>query len=157
MIRCNEININNNVKYNDLILESLKKTALKRVRIKVDPALVTKEADFSRCDGYEGYVLEEGKGHLKILVINPELGIEDIPIEFIEAIADQADYDSFCLLKEYIIKSLLHDGKTESDPIIEQIRNSNNINDIEQYIIQCGYNSEKLAQLYKNFLMNDEI
>lgn len=145
------------MKYTDFILESLKKTSLKRVRVKVDPALVTKEADFSKCDGYEGYVLEEGKGHLKILIVGPELGIEDIPIEFIEAIADEADYDSFCLLKEYIIKSLMNDGKAENDPIIEQIRNTSNLNDIEQLIIQCGYNSERLAQLYRGFLMDDEI
>ena len=54
MIRCNEININNYVKYNDLIFESLKKTALKRIRIRVDPAQVSAEADFSKVDGYEG-------------------------------------------------------------------------------------------------------
>ena len=144
------------MKYNDLILESLKKTSLKRIRIKVDPALVTKEADFSKCDGYEGYVLEEGKGHLKILIINPELGIEDIPIEFIEAIADEADYDSFCSLKEYVIKTLLKDGVVENDPILFQISNSNCLNDIESIINQKGYTGERLAELYKNFITNDE-
>jgi len=144
------------MKYNDLILESLKKTSLKRVRIKVDPALVAKEADLSKCDGYEGYVLEESKGHLKILVLTPELCIEDIPVEFIEAIAAEADYDSFCLLKEYIIKKLIHhDGKTENDPMIAQISNSNCLNDIEQIIRQCGYTGENLALLYKGFLTDD--
>ena len=143
------------MKYNDLILESLKKTSLKRIRIKVDPALVTKEADFSKCDGYEGYVLEEGKGHLKILVINPELGIEDIPIEFIEAIADEADYDSFCLLKEYIINRLLKDGKAENDPVLIQIGQSDCLNSIEQLISQHGYTGDKLAELYKGFLTDD--
>lgn len=143
--------------YNELILESLKKTALKRIRIKVDPALVTKEADFSKCDGYEGYVLEEGKSHLKILVLTPELGIEDIPVEFIQALADDADRDSFESLKEYIIATLVQEGKAENDPIIEQIRNSSCLNDIEQIIGQCGYNSEKLTALYRGFLSNDEV
>lgn len=155
MIRCNEININNNVKYTDFILENLKKTSLKRIRVKVDPALVTAGTDFSRVDGYEGYVLEEGKGHLKILIINPELGIEDIPIEFIEAIADQADYDSFCLLKEYIIKKLINDGKAENDPILMQIEQSDCLNSIEQLISQYGYSGDKLAELYKGFLTDD--
>jgi len=144
------------MKYNDIILESLKKTALKRIRIKVDPACVSAEADFSNIDGYEGYVLEEGKSHLKILVITPELGIQDVPIEFIEAIADDADYDSFCSLKEYIVKTLFKDGVVENDPIIIQISNSNCLNDIERIINQKGYTGDKLADLYKNFITNDE-
>lgn len=152
MIRCNEININNSVKYYDFIIESLKKTSLKRIRVKVDPALVSAEADFSKVDGYEGYVLEEGKGHLKILILTPELGIEDIPVEFIQAIADEADYDSFCLFKEYVIKNLLCDGRVENDPIIQQIMQSDCLNSIEQLLIQCGYTGDKLAELYKGFL-----
>lgn len=143
------------MKYTDFILENLKKTSLKKIRVKVDPALVTAGTDFSRVDGYEGYVLEEGKGHLKILIINPELGIEDIPIEFIEAIADQADYDSFCLLKEYIIKKLINDGKAENDPILMQIEQSDCLNSIEQLISQYGYSGDKLAELYKGFLTDD--
>ena len=155
MIRCNEININNNVNYNDLILESLKKTALKRIRIKVDPALVSAEADFSKVDGYEGYVLEEGKSHLKILILTPELGIEDIPIEFIEALADDAAEDAFHSLKHFIINKLIQNGMVENDPIIFQVTNSDNLNDIEQIINQCGYTKEKLADLYKEFISDD--
>ena len=156
MIRCNEININNYVKYNDVILESLKKTALKRIRIKVDPAQVSAEADFSKVDGYEGYVLEEGKGHLKILVLSPEMSIHDIPEEFIEALAAEADYDSFCCFKEYLIKHLLKDGKIMNDPIIIQINNTNCLSDIEVIIRQCGYTGDKLADLYKGFLTDEE-
>jgi len=143
------------MKYTDLIFESLKKTALKRIRVKVDPALVSAEADFSKIDGYEGYVLEEGKSHLKILILTPELGIEDVPVEFIEAIADDADQDYFNSLKEYIIRKILSTGKVENDPIIQQIKNSDCINNIEQLIRQYGYTGENLAELYRGFI-NEE-
>lgn len=156
MIRCNKININNNVKYNDIILESLKKTALKRIRIKVDPALVSAEADFSKVDGYEGYVLEEGKGHLKILVLTPELSIEDLPPEFIETLAAQADYDSFCLFKSFLIRTLVKDGYADNDPILIQIQSSNCLNDIEVLIKQYGYSGDRLAEIYRKFLTDDE-
>ena len=156
MIRVNRFNINNYVKYNDVILESLKKTALKRIRIKVDPAQVSSEADFTKVDGYEGYVLEEGKGHLKILVLSPEMSIESIPVEFIEAIAAEADYDSFCCFKEYLIKHLLKDGKIMNDPIIAQINNTNSLCDVETIIRQCGYIGDKLADLYRGFLSDEE-
>ena len=145
------------MKYNDVILESLKRTALKRIRIKVDPAQVSAEADFSKVDGYEGYVLEEGKGHLKILVLSPEMSIHDIPEEFIELLASEADYDSFCLLKEFIIKKLIKDGRVENDPIITQIANSNCLDDIERIINQCGYTGDKLTELYKGFITDEEV
>jgi len=126
------------MKYNDIILESLKKTALKRIRIKVDPAQVSAEADFSKVDGYEGYVLEEGKGHLKILVLSPEMSIHDIPEEFIETLAAEADYDSFCCFKEYLIKHLLKDGKVINDPIIIQINNTSCLSDIKLLFVNVG-------------------
>lgn len=156
MIRCNQININKCVKYNDVIAESLKKTALKRIRIKVDPAQVSAEADFTKVDGYEGYVLEEGKGHLKILVLSPEMSIESIPVEFIEAIAAEADYDSFCCFKEYLVKHLLKEGRVMNDPIIAQINNTNSLCDVETIIRQCGYTGDKLADLYRGFLTDEE-
>jgi len=155
MIRCNEININNYVKYNDLIFESLKKTALKRIRIKVDPAQVSAEADFSKVDGYEGYVLEEGKSHLKILVLSPEMSIQDIPVEYIEMLAAQDEYDSFCQLKGYLTGKLLQDGMVENNPIIQQINNSQSLNDIEAIIKQCGYTGDKLAEIYRNFITDE--
>ena len=60
MIRCNEININNIVRYNQVIIESLTKTSLKKVRIKVDPALINSGVELSKVSSYEGYVLHEG-------------------------------------------------------------------------------------------------
>jgi hypothetical protein len=144
------------MKYVDFILENLKKTSLKHIRIKVDPALVSKEADFSKIDGYEGYVLEEGKGHLKILVLSPEMSVEDLPVEIIQFIADEADYDSFCLFKEFLIKTLMKDGYADNDPILTQIQSSNCLNNIEVLIKQYGYSGDRLAEIYKKFLTDDE-
>jgi hypothetical protein len=155
MIRYNEININNYVKYNDLIFESLKKTALKRIRIRVDPAQVSAEADFSKVDGYEGYVLEEGKSHLKILVLSPEMSIQDIPVEYIEMLSAQDEYDSFCQLKGYLTGKLIQDGMVENNPIIQQINNSQCLNDIEAIIKQCGYTGDKLAEVYRDFITDE--
>ena len=155
MIRYNEININNYVKYNDLIFESLKKTALKRIRIRVDPAQVSAEADLSKVDGYEGYVLEEGKSHLKILVLSPEMSIQDIPVEYIEMLSAQDEYDSFCQLKGYLTGKLIQDGMVENNPIIQQINNSQCLNDIEAIIKQCGYTGDKLAEVYRDFITDE--
>jgi len=74
------------MEYTKVIEESLKKTALKRIRVKVDPALVTAGVDFSKVDGYEGYVLEECMGRLRVLVLSPDMPICDLPEEMLEIV-----------------------------------------------------------------------
>lgn len=147
--------INNSMEYGKIIEESLKKTALKKIRIKVDPAKVNAEADFSKCDGYEGYVLEECLGRLRILVLTPEFPICDIPEEFIEAVAEKVDEDVFEEYKMFVINKLVKDGKAINDPLLEQIKCSTDINSIETLISQCGYTEYKLAELYRGFITNE--
>lgn len=156
MIRYNEININNCMNFTKLIKESLKTTSLKRVRIKVDPALVNAECDFSNCNGYEGYILHEKAKSLKILVLSPEMTIEDIPTEFLEILNKQEMCDTFEEFKVFLIKNLIKDGKPENDPVIQQIMNSNCIDEVEQFAKQSGYTGDNLSELYKDFILTDE-
>jgi hypothetical protein len=141
--------------YDRIIEESLKKTALKRIRIKVDPAKISAECDFSKVEGYEGYVLEECMGRLKILVLSPDMPICDLPKEVIEAIANKQDTDVFEEYKAFVISKLIKDGKTINDPLLEQIKGSGDINSIEQLISQSGYTGDKLACLYRDFITNE--
>jgi len=140
------------VRYTNIILESLRSVALRRVRIKVDPRLVSAEADLAKCDGYEGYVLEEcANNRFKILVLSSDLQIQDIPAEFLEAIVAESEIEQFESFKKYTLVKLLKDGLAENNPVLEQIINTNNINDIEILISQHGYTGDSLTQLYKNF------
>jgi len=141
--------------YNKIIQESLKNTALKRIRIKVDPALVNASADLAGLDGYEGYVLEECMGRLKILVLSPNMPICDLPEEAIEMLATQHDADVFEEYKAFVIVKLIKDGKTVNDPLLEQIKCSSDINSIEQLIGQFGYSGDRLAALYRDFITNE--
>ena len=141
--------------YQNIMLESLKNTALKRIRIKVDPAKISAECDFSKVEGYEGYVLEECMGRLKILVLSPDMPICDLPEEIIEAIAEQQNADVFEEYKAFVITKLIKDGKTINDPLLEQIKCSSDINSIEQLINQFGYSGDRLASLYRDFITNE--
>lgn len=143
------------MQYFKIIEESLKSTSLKRIRVKVDPALVTAGVDFSKVDGYEGYVLEECMGRLRVLVLSPEMPICDLPEEMLEVVADKIDNDVFEEYKAFIINRLVKDGKTTNDPLLEQIRCSGDINSIELLINQAGYTGEKLATLYRDFITNE--
>lgn len=156
MIRCNEININNNVRFSNIILENLNKTALKKVRIKVDPALINSGIDLSKVNGYEGYVLHEGLKSLKILVLAPEMSVEEIPSEVLEVIAAKEEQDTFDEFKAFLINELIKNGKPENDPLIDNINNSNCINEIELYAKQGGFTGDNLSELYKRFILTDE-
>ena len=157
MIRYIEININNCMQYGKVIEEGLRNTSLKRIRVKIDPAIVSKECDFTKCDGYEGYILEENAGSLKVLVLTPDMTIEDIPAEFLEYLASEDEADTFEEFKKFIIQRLVKDGKAENDPLLQNICNSDCINDIEQYVKQCGYTGDNLSELYKDFILDENI
>lgn len=143
------------MQYDKIIEESLKRTALKRIRIKVDPALVTAGTELKGLDGYEGYVLEECMGKIKVLVLTPEMSVHDIPEECIEMFAMQHDMDVFDEFKAFAIKNLIKSGLPENSPTFEQIRNCTCLNDVDQYLKQSGFTGERLADLYRDFITNE--
>lgn len=143
------------MQYVKIIEESLKNTALKRIRVKVDPALVTAGVDFAKLQGYEGYVLEECMGRLRVLILSPDMPICDLPEEMLEVVANKVDFDVFEEYKTFVINKLIKDGKTINDPLLEQIRCSADINSIELLINQAGYTGDRLAALYRNFITNE--
>jgi len=142
------------MKYNQIILESIEKMNLKRVRIKVDPANVSVNKDLSNCNGYEGYVLAEDEKSLKILVINPDLqgdtSVMDIPPEYLERLANIND--NLDALKEFIILAL---GVPADDPIIQQLAASESIDDVEVFLRDKGLTDEDIVELYKYYIANE--
>jgi len=144
------------MKYISLLQESLKNLTLKRVRIKVDPAQITKECDFTKCTGYEGYVLEECGGSMKILVLSPEMPVHEIPEEFLEILSDVQEQDTFSEFKAMVIKHLATKGKTETDPITQDVLKSETVGEIESALRQAGVTEEDLTKLYRHFIEHEE-
>jgi len=139
------------VKYDLIIENSLNKlTSLQRVRIKTDPKYLHKEGLPEKCPNYEGYILEEGLSKVKILILPPDLSIEEIPTELIEYIADEEKADAFEDLKIFIIKQL---GLKQDNPLISQIINSTCINDIEMFLQQTGISEKQISDLYSGFIL----
>jgi len=142
--------------FHSLLSESLKRTSLRRVRIKTDPALVARNEDFRKIEGYEGYILGESKLGLKVLVLNPEMTISDVPEEVLEIISHQGNIDMVNEFKCYAKKCLKElKQKSDNDPVFAQIDSANSIEDIESFIKQGGLTEGELNNLYRGFL-NDE-
>jgi hypothetical protein len=139
------------VRYNLVIENSLSKlTSLQRVRVKTDPKFLQKEGTPEKCPSYEGYILEEGLTKVKILVLPPDLSVEEIPTDLIEYIADEEKADVFNDLKVYIIKQL---GLREDNPLISQIANSQCVNEIETFLKQTGLSEKHISELYSSFIL----
>lgn len=133
---------------------------LKKVRVKTDP-LWAEKLGLYNAPPFEGYVLNECPGMVKIFIVNNPNGInpvQEVPTAAIEQEAPApAEPDQIAiknisrlnLFKKAIISKLKDLGKCETDPEVAQIVNSNDVGFIESYLRQIGLNDEDLLQLYR--------
>jgi len=142
------------MKYDQIILESLQKIALKKVRIKVDPINVSQSTDLSNCNGYEGYVLAEDQEITKVLVMIPNqdgsMSVMQIPNEHLEMINNAAQ--NLDNLKQFIILSL---DITSDDPLIQNISACESIDDVEVFLRDRGLTDEDISNLYKYYIAHE--
>ena len=137
--------------YNLVIEKALQNlSSLPRVRIKTDPKYVGKYNDLSGAPDYIGYVLHEGLSKVKVLILPPDLSIEDIPVDLIEYISAEDKADVFTDLKRFIITKL---SIKEEEPVFTQIANCQVIDDLEAFLKQYGVSDEHIQELYKEFIL----
>lgn len=143
--------------FHSLLKESLLNTNLKRIRIKTDPAEVAKNQDFRKIAGYEGFILSECQGKMKILVLDPELTVAgDIPAEMLEMLAQENDVDVMNEFREYAKECLIKlKGKQNNDPALTQIDNAATLADAEVFLKQGGFTEAEVNDLYRGFIGND--
>ena len=142
------------MKYNQVILESLQKVSLKKVRIKVDPINVNINADLSNCNGYEGYVLAEDQEFTKVLVMKPNddgsMTVMEVPNESLEKLANINE--NLAALKEFILLAL---NVSMDDPLIQQLQAAESIDDVEVFLKDRGLTDEDFIKLYKYYIANE--
>lgn len=152
------ININIIMGFHKIIKESLKTTQLKKIRIKTDPSMVLGNVDFRDIAGYEGYILSEGLNSLKILVLNPEMTVADIPEEVIEYIATDSNCNMLEDFKVFAKSCLLREkNKKENDPAYANVDQCTCLEDVEVFLKQNGFTENELNLMYRNFIMNENV
>lgn len=139
------------MKYELIIENSLKQTALKRVRIKVDPSLVYQTEDLSQCDGYEGYILAETGDVPRVLVMSPDgvSSVMDIPQQFLQMLMSDEESEALRAFKEYICTVCELDTST---PEAEILLNAPTIEEVEAILKQVGLTDDELKVLYRSFI-----
>ena len=145
MLSITAFNINIIMGFHKLLSESLRVTNLKRIRIKTDPSCVANTEDFTNVEGYEGYILRECMGKLRVLVLAPDMPIMDIPPEMLEHINDESSTDMLVEFKEFAKKYMTAIKKKQlDDPVYANIDNSHEYKDVEAFLKQNGLTEQEL-------------
>ena len=150
------------MRFNLLIENALKKTDLIRVRLKMDPR-IKEHSKFTHVHGYEGYILEELDGHVKMFVVNRDMG--DDPIDLINSLINvpkdmatpcdcqKEDNTPLSKLKKFILNNI-EDELTDTET--EQINNTTDIQQLEMLLKQANVDDAALETMYKTYLNNEQ-
>ena len=144
--------------FDTILTECLKSKGLRYIRFKVDPTL---NKGFEESESYEGFILHELNnescgGHmsggippmLKILMPGGSMpGIFDIK----QPVITPNKPNAIKMFKKFIAKKL---SKQLDNKELEQIKNTDSIDDIEVYLKQGGLSDKDLTTLYKKVLKN---
>ena len=137
------------MKFTNIIENALDSTNLKRVKFKTDPKF-SKTPEVA--DAYEGYVLEEQDGMLRIVMVSPDesdpcsAGIEDV---------EPAPGQTFEMFKQYVLKHLHDTSKCDhSEATHYNILQAGDLQTLEAYAKEQGLSNDEFINLTKRFLLN---
>tara|TARA_R100000152_G_C6759649_1_gene183611 strand:- start:746 stop:1186 length:441 start_codon:yes stop_codon:yes gene_type:complete len=140
--------------FDTILAECLKTKGLKYIRFKVDPTL---NKGFEESESYEGFVLQELSLEncgpalpplLKVLMPGGPLpGIFNVK----KPVLTPSKPNSVRMFKKYIAKKLKDKISSKE---FEQIKNTNDIDDIESYLKHGGVDDKELIKIYKTLLKN---
>ena len=142
--------------FDTILTECLKSKGLRYIRFKVDPTL---NRGFEESESYEGFILHELNNEacggpmaggippmLKILIPGGAMpGIFDVK----KPVITPSKPNAIKMFKKFIAKKL---SKQLDNKELEQIKNTDNIDDIEQYLKQGGLTDNDIMNLYKKVL-----
>lgn len=147
----------------DLLMESaLEGINLTRVRLRMDPK-IPEHNDFTHMHGYEGYILEELDGHVKVFVVNRDMDpMQSMLQSLINVPSDMAapcDQDNSQLgkLKQFIVNNIqdkLDDQNRYA--LVQQLDNTTDTQQLEMLLGQIGLDKEEIETLYKTYLNNEQ-
>ena len=124
---------------------------LVKVRLKVDPK-DRNTVDYKDFDGYEGYILKEGK-YYNIFFLQENLPVLQVPFSII-SVTDIEDTNKFDTVKMAALKLLDKKGCL-TDSKIRKIGMCNEVEFFEQYLREEGVTDSEIKDLYKNNLFEN--
>jgi len=142
------------MKFNRILEQYVKENeSLTKVRLKVDP----KDSigiDFRNFDGYEGYIIKEGK-YFSILFEGVDLPIMQVPFSVIKVIKI-GDADIFEKVKVAAIEKI-NRIKEITPEFLNKISACTSVDFLEQYLKEEGLSESDIKTIYKNNMFSEDI
>jgi hypothetical protein len=150
------------MRFNLLVENALNDINLTRVRLRMDPK-IPEHNDFAHMHGYEGYILEELDGHVKVLVVNRDMDpMQSMLQSLVNVPSDMAstctqDNSQLGKLKQFIVSNIqdkLDDQNRYA--LVQQLDNTTDTQQLEMLLGQIGFDKEEIETLYKTYLNNEQ-
>ncbi len=139
-------------KFNRILEQYVRENeSLTRIRLKVDPK-DTSGIDFRDFDGYEGYILKEGK-YFNILIEGMDFPIMQVPFSIIKVI-DIKDKDTFNRVRVAAIEKL-NNIKDITPELINKFKACNSVDFFEEFLKEEGLSESDIKDIYKNYIFAD--
>lgn len=141
-------------KFNRILEQYVKENeSLTRVRLKVDPK-DRAGIDFRNFDGYEGYILKEGK-YFNILIEGMDFPIMQVPFSIIKVV-DIKDKDTFDRVRVAAIEKL-NNIKDITPELINKFKACNSVDFFEEFLKEEGLSESDIKDIYKNYIFADTL
>ena len=142
------------MKFNRILEQYVKENeSLTKVRLKVDP----KDSigiDFRNFDGYEGYIIKEGK-YFNILFEGVDLPIMQVPFSVIKVIKI-GNNDILNKVKAAAIEKV-NRIKEITPEFLNKISACTSVDFLEQYLKEEGLSESDIKTIYKNNMFSEDI
>ena len=142
-----------------IFLESFDKSNLLKVRLKIDPAK-TKLKEFSKLNGYEGYILNEDlmDRTFDVLMLGDfdDPIIRNIPMDCIDNDSIVSKLDKFKIAAKAYLIYRAKANQEEDAEVFTDVELAKSINDIEKKLKDFGLNNEQVCEVYKLYVLINE-
>lgn len=139
-------------KFNRILEQYVRENeSLTRIRLKVDPK-DTSGIDFRDFDGYEGYILKEGK-YFNVLIEGMDFPIMQVPFSIIKVV-DIKDKNTFDRVKVAAIEKL-NNIKDITPELIDKFKACNSVNFFEEFLKEEGLSDSDIKDIYKKYIFAD--
>jgi hypothetical protein len=142
------------MKFNRILEQYVRESeSLTKVILKVDPK-DSVGIDFRNFDGYEGYIIKEGK-YISVLFEGIDLPIMQVPLSVIKVIKI-GDNDIFEKVKAAAIEKI-NSIKDITPEFLNKISACTSVDFLEQYLKEEGLSESDIKTIYKNNMFSEDI
>lgn len=138
------------MKFDRLIEHALETTNLKKIRMRTDPV---DRNNPESSDAYEGYIIEEQDGMVRVMMISPEVRLNNNKLSVSDL--EPANGRTFDEFKSFVLNYIHKSGKCDcQEATHDNLANAGDIQHLEMFLKEQGVEQDEFNKIIKLFLMS---